>query len=694
MKRIASLTVYLCLPVILFAQQVSSPGEEDSTHTKTLQEVMVKAYEQNRRLAEVPAAIGLVGQKQLNRFNNAGILPAINTIPGVRMEERSPGSYRLNFRGSSLRSPFGVRDVKVYYNEIPLTDPGGNTYLNQLGFYSFQSIEIIKGPAGSLYGAGIGGALLIHSLPAVWRPGVSVDYIGGSFTSNNLNANIRAGEEDRQNNFSYSHQTSDGYRVQTKMRRDLVNWETQLKANEKQTIHAFMMYSDLYYQTPGALTKTEYALNPQAARPASGPAPGAVQNKAAIYQKIFTTGISSEYQFNDSWQNSSSVYGAYTDFSNPGIRVYEKRKEPHFGGRTVFRFKKQISTTTLQFHFGAEGQKGFFNTKDYKNKLGATDSLQTDDEVSNGQYMIFAQGDINFRSGWIFTVGGSFNKSSIQFTRVSVLPPLFQSRTFENKLAPRVAILKKILPEVSLYASAARGFSNPTVSELLKSSGTIGGNLQPEDGIDYEFGARGALFGDKFYFDVNAFFFHLDNTIVQRIDTNGVSYSINAGSTKQHGLETFVSYQLADHPAQFFSDAKIWISHSWHDFHYNSFKQVNSDYSGKQLPSVPPNTIVAGLDIFTKPGLYANITYTYCDAIPLNDANTDFASSYNLLGARAGFRKTFGGRIRLEIFGGVDNLFNTKYSLGNDINAAAGRYYNAAPGINYYAGISLNYLSH
>ncbi len=55
--------------------------------------------------------------------------------------------------------------MKIYYNEIPLTDPGGNTYLNELGFYNFQSLlEVIKGTAGSLYGAGIGGAVLISSL--------------------------------------------------------------------------------------------------------------------------------------------------------------------------------------------------------------------------------------------------------------------------------------------------------------------------------------------------------------------------------------------------------------------------------------------------------------------------------------------------------------------------------------------------
>ena len=126
--------------------------------TRVLQEVVVKAYEQNRQLKEVSAAINVIHAAQLERYNNTSLLPALNATPGVHMEERSPGSYRLNIRGSTLRSPFGVRNVKVYWNGIPFTDPGGNTYLNQLSYYNVNTIEVIKGPASSLYGAGTGGA--------------------------------------------------------------------------------------------------------------------------------------------------------------------------------------------------------------------------------------------------------------------------------------------------------------------------------------------------------------------------------------------------------------------------------------------------------------------------------------------------------------------------------------------------------
>jgi iron complex outermembrane receptor protein len=652
---------------------------------------VVKAYEQNRKLVDVGAPVSIVSKASLNRFSNLSILPAMNMNPGVRMEERSPGSYRLNIRGSSLRSPFGVRDIKIYWNEIPLTDPGGNTYLNELGFYNFQSLEIIKGTAGSLYGAGIGGAVLINSMPAVWDQGVSVDYTGGSYNTNSANANVRLGDGDHRTIFSYSHQTSDGYRQQTQMRRDVGSWESEIKASDRQTIHAYMLYSDLYYQTPGGLTQTEYNKDPRMARPPAAGQPGAVQAQAAIFQKNFTAGVSDTWHFNDHWQNTTAVYGAYTDFTNPGIRVYEYRQEPHFGGRTVFQYKTDLSFANLQINAGAEAQKGFFETRDYANKLGVEDSLQTDDRLNNWTYLAFVQADLKFSNGWTLTAGGSLNVNALDITRVSVIPPVSHDIRFDNKLAPRIALLKKITPDISVYTSASRGFSTPTVQELEKSNGVVGPTLQPENGIDYELGTRGSFLHGKLFFDVDAFFFHIRNAIVQRIDSFGVSYSVNAGGTNQHGLETFVSYQVFDNPAAFVSSLRVFVSDTWHDFHYSSFIQDTSNFTGHRLPSVPPQLAVSGLDVLLHAGVYANVTYTYSDHVALNDANTTWAGSYNLMGGRLGFRRILpGGRFRFDVYTGIDNAFNVKYSLGDDFNAAAGRYYNAAPGRNYYAGASLN----
>ena len=672
-------------------QNLLAQNNDPTDSSKILETVVVRGYEQNRKLLEIPAPVSYIGKGQLDRFSNGGILPAMNTAAGVRMEERSPGSYRLNIRGSSLRSPFGVRNVKVYWNNIPFTDAGGNTYLNQLSFHNVNSIEIIKGPASSLYGAGTGGAVLIKSMPVVWRPNVSVNYMAGSFNHHLINSSLQFGNQDLQSNISYTHQESDGYRVQSNMKRDVLTYEAKLNAGEKDQLNVVFLYGDLYYQTPGGLTKAQFESNPKASRPAAGIFPSAVQAQAAIYQKTFLAGFNNQYQFNSRFQNNTSLYGAFSQIQNPAIRNYEKRNEPHFGGRTVFSYHEEIGASGLNIVFGGEFQKGFSNIKVYRNRQGASDSLQTDDEIKNLQYFGFAQAELELEQGWIFTLGASINKSEIQFSRVSTVPSQVQKRNYSNEIAPRFSVLKKITSNVAVYTSISKGFSPPTLAELLPSTSVINTSLEAEDGINYELGVRGSFLQDKIFIDVNGFLFRLKNTLAQRRDASGADYFENAGSTSQRGIETNITWQPVRLSNSAITDVGVFVSHTWHNFIFKDYKQVNTDLSGKKLPSVAPHVLSAGFDVTSKLGIYSNINYYYSDPIPLNDANTDIASSFHLLGARAGFRKTFFDAFRIDIFGTVDNIFNTTYSLGNDINAAAGRFYNAAPGINYSAGVNLRY---
>jgi iron complex outermembrane receptor protein len=67
------------------------------------------------------------------------------------------------------------------------------------------------------------------------------------------------------------------------------------------------------------------------------------------------------------------------------------------------------------------------------------------------------------------------------------------------------------------------------------------------------------------------------------------------------------------------------------------------------------------------------------------------ATSYNLAGGRTGWRTSLCKSVMMDLFAGVDNVFDVTYSLGNDINATGSRYYNTAPGVNYYGGVSFKY---
>jgi iron complex outermembrane receptor protein len=685
-KSLLAVIAGTCISLLTYAQT------ESADTSKTLGEVFVKAFEQNRRLKESAVAINYISKSSLERFGNTSVLPAVNSTPGVHMEERSPGSYRMNVRGSTVRSPFGVRNVKVYWNGIPFTDPGGSTYFNQLGYYDFNSIEIIKGPSGSLYGAGTGGVILINGQPEKWSPGINLGLLAGSYDLKSINLQAKAGKENSRNIFSYTHQTSDGYRDHTHMRRDLASWQTQIRSNERQQLTASLLYGDLYYQTPGALTKTEYNANPKAARPAAGVLPGADQAKAAIYQKTFIAGITNEYHLCDNLQNTTVLYGAFSQIRNPTFRNYERRSEPHFGGRTLFKWDHHFDATRLQILFGTEAQKGFFNTKTFANVNGNPGAVMTDDEINTWIYSVFAQGDLNLPHDWNITAGISINKSSIKITRISV--PLFKpvKRTYDSEWAPRIAVSKKIISNLWAYGSISKGFSPPTVQEVLPSTSVISTGLEAEEGVNYELGIKSSWCHDRVYLEINAFTYKLQNAIVQRKDVNNADFFANAGSTRQKGIESQLSWQIFQRVNNFVTSGKFWVSHTWNNFRYKDFKQAANDYSGKRLPSVAPHTLASGFDIITRIGLYAHLTYYYSDHIALNDANTEYASSYSLFGARAGWKNTIANKWGLNFFVGGDNLGDAKYSLGNDINAAGGRYYNAAPRSNYYAGVSLQWI--
>ena len=160
------------------------------------------------------------------------------------MEERSPGSYRFSIRGSLLRSPFGVRNVKMYWNGLPLTDGGGNTYLNLLDFNAVTSSEIIKGPGGSLYGANTGGVVLFSKDPG--QPGSRLSTVFGSYGLQRYQLSGEFGNDKVKASVQYAHQQADGYREQSAMDRDALNADINFTLSGKSNLNATFFYTDLF----------------------------------------------------------------------------------------------------------------------------------------------------------------------------------------------------------------------------------------------------------------------------------------------------------------------------------------------------------------------------------------------------------------------------------------------------------------
>jgi len=644
--------------------------------SKVLAEIVVQAYQANRPILEVPASLGVVNTADLARFNTASLLPVINTIPGVRMEERSPGSYRLSMRGSSLRSPFGVRNVKVYWNGLPFTDAGGNTYLNLFDFSSIQRAEIIKGPGSSLYGAGTGGVLLLKNNVAAANA-LKAALSFGSFGLMRFQTAAQWRTKISSTTISYAHQQAAGYREHTDMNRNLVQAQSDFYLNSKNTIALNLLFSDLYYQTPGGLTRQQFEANPQLARP------GATTQKAAVYNHTFFGGLTHEYEWSNRWLTQTGIYGSFTDFSNPTIRVgsYEVRNENGFGGRT----NTSYSFSNGKLSFGAELQQEFSPIKNYQNLAGEKGNLLTHDELSILTYFAFSQVELFLPWNISITAGASVNKLNVDFIRLSESPQVEESRNFDAILSPRLALLKKINDGLSVFASYSSGYSTPTIQELYPATNMFDQQLNPERGNNLEAGMHGKFFRKTLQTDFTIYDFRLKDAIVLRRTPQDEDYYINAGGTIQRGAELYLGWTPTFSSS---THIKLWSSYTFNAYTFDEYVVGDQDHSGNDLTGTPQNILVTGIDLEVSKRLYANFTYTYTDRIPLNDDNTVYADAYHLLGGKVGCRNVFAHYI-LDFFLGVDNALNQTYSLGNDLNAAGERYYNAAPTANFYAGINV-----
>ena len=655
-------------------------------------EVVIKGFESEKRLLETPVSAGIVGRRDMQRFSNATLVPALNIVPGVRMEERSPGSYRLSIRGSLLRSPFGVRNVKVYWNDIPFTDAGGNTYFNLVDQNSIRQIEILKGPAGSMYGANTGGVVILHSDEPPLQENVArkhrlrAQVNGGSYSLFGENVQWQYRGKNISSSVTQSHLQSNGYRQNTRLRRDVLQWNGSARLSEKDKLDWILMYADMYYQTPGGLTLQQMQADPRQARPGTPAAPGAAEQKAAIYNKTPFAGLSNQHKFNEHWSNITSVMLAYTDFKNPFITNYEARKESNAGLRTKMVYHTVAGKHDLKFIAGMEWLYNYSAINNYGNRQGNADTIQFKDKIWARQILPFLQGEWQMGKKFQVQAGLGTNFFVYRYQRLTDLDDSRKKKKLDEQLLPRLAALYRITENISLYSSLSKGFSPPAIAEVRPSEGSFYSNLQPEYGWNREIGIRGKVWKNRLLFDITAYQFKLDNAIVRRLNNTGAEYFVNAGGTDQKGIEVYTEYILVQNNIAFIRTAKLWTSVTLNDFSFMDYSIDDKDYSGNALTGVAKTIWSAGFDLSSASGLYLNTSFTQTSKLPLNDASSFYAPSYQVLLGRLGWKKEFNA-FSIELFTGIDNALNQLYSLGNDINAFGNRYYNPAPGRNYYGGL-------
>lgn len=673
---------FFCVFLLAFFHHAFA--QKDSV--KLLEHIEVRAFNLLQPAFSLPATVSVINEETKARFGVPSLVPVMNAVAGVRMEERTPGSYRLSIRGSLLRSPFGVRNIKMYWNGLPFTDAGGNTYFNLIDRNSLSGMEVLKGPGGSLYGSGTGGVVLMED--KMRNESGYATVTGGSYGSFSMGA----GKEFHKGNHGFKvmvqHRQADGYREHSRMRRSNLQLQGTHDQGKWKT-NWLLLASDMYYQTPGGLTSAQFEANPKAARPATAVVPGAVEQDAGIYNKTVFAGAAVRYAPSAEWEHQLGLTTAYTNFRNPFITNFEEREEPGFTGRYQSVFKRSAGETVMQLEGGAEYGYLAAQVANFENNSGEKGTMMYDDRLRTWYLFPFVQGVFQWKKNWNLQAGLSYNFQGYGAKRLTETDPRFQTKNNDPQLLPRLSIQRSIASQWSLYAVLGKGFSAPSTAEVRPSDGSLRMELQPEYGWNRELGIRFRNRKENVRIAANVFRFGLQETVVRRIAANGGEYFVNAGETKQQGLELEWDAVLVKGSAER-NTLNWWGSVSWYDFRFLDYKTGNDDFSGNKVTGIPAHTISSGVNL-NVPGQWRFFLNGYhCAAIPLNDAGNERAAPYFLVQAR--LEKTLPiKRTDIVFFVSGDNLLDEKYSLGNDLNAVGRRYYNAAPRRSIETGVHVTW---
>jgi iron complex outermembrane recepter protein len=649
--------------------------------TPSYMELVVEGFSRGVSLGEQAASISTLTSERVRELPLGSLVPAMNTLPGVRMEERSPASYRLSIRGSLLRAPFGVRNVKVYWNGIPFTEAGGSTPLNLLDPESIGRIEVIKGPGSSLYGAGTGGVVLLES-PPVAAQSVVAEMQAGSFGQIRMAAAATVPLEKGSLRMGGNGFSTDGYRDHSAVSRQNAWVELQQSLTPGWEWKSFALYSQLRYQIPGGLTQEQWEENPRQARP------GSASQNSSIHQNALWLGTGYDRQW-ENFYHTLHVYAHGGFFDHPFILDYKRETDGGTGGRSTVGWTRDLGTWNSDIQAGTEIQGAFKSARNFGNVAGKADTLRFDDELRTALSMGFVQATFRHTSGITLTGGISTNRVSLDIYRLRdmALDTTYRAQpTFGGIWAPRFGLAYRWKPNLAVHASVSRGFSPPTLEEIRTNEGSINRDLQPEAGLNREVGVRWHHPKGWFQADATLFRMELRETIVTYVSDGGVVLFRNAGNTRQDGLElawALMSPETLSPAGRGFS-----LSHSLtlNRFVFRNYERQGVDYSGNALTGVPGEVSVLTLRKQSPQGFGGLVSWNYTSTIPLNDASTVWAPSYQLVQAKVSYSSTHRWG-RWEVYVGVDNVLNERYSLGNDLNVFGGRFFQPAPSRNFFGGM-------
>ncbi|HBW8510918.1 TPA: TonB-dependent receptor [Klebsiella pneumoniae] len=689
---------HAALPALLLPLIAAAQAADEQTMVVTAAPTTVSEL-------DTPAAVSVVnGDEMRQAAPRVNLSESLGAVPGLQVQNRQnyAQDLQLSIRGFGSRSTYGVRGLRIYVDGIPATMPDGQGQTSNIDIGSVDTIEVLRGPFSALYGNSSGGVINVTSQTGTQPPTVEASSYYGSFGTwhYGMKATGAVGDGSHAGDVDYTVSTNrfttHGYRDHSGARKNLANARLGVRINDVSKLTLLLNSVDIKANDAGGLTADEWRDYPRQS-------PRGDQYNTRKNTRQTQAGLRYERQLSAQDDLSVMMYAGERETTQfQSIPRAPQLKPSHAGGvidltrhyqgidtRLTHRGELLVPVTLtagLDYENMSERRKGYENfvmvngapqygeqgalRRNERNLMWNVDPyLQTQWQLTD---KLSLDAGVRYSSVWFdsndyyITPGNGDDSGDASY----------------HKWLPAGSLKYALTDAWNVYLSAGRGFETPTINELSYRSDNQSGlnfGLKPSTNDTVEIGSKTRI--GNGLFTAALFQTNTDNEIVVDSSSGGRTSYKNAGKTRRQGMELGLDQQFGE-------SWRLKAAWTWLDATYRTNVCDDASCNGNRIPGIARNMGYASFGYQPEQGWYAGSDIRYMSDIMANDENTAKAPSWTVVGLTTGYKWSY-GRMDMDLFGRIDNLFDREYVGSVIVNESNGRYYEPAPGRNYGIGLNL-----
>jgi iron complex outermembrane receptor protein len=678
----------------------------DTSRVRELPELKVTVTRTEESLQRVPYAVGVLNRTEIQRGQaTVGLDEALNNLPGVVVSNRYNFSLdqRISIRGFGSRSNFGVRGLKILLDGVPQTLPDGQSQLTNVDFADIDRAEVLRGASSSLYGNASGGVISFRTERAAPGPfaqrvrlhggdGKRADdgfYKWQSWTS------ARSGNVS--GTLSISQFKADGFRQHSAAEFRQLNGglDYAISGSTIGTLRLSLADSPRA-ENPGALTLTEYTLNPDSA--AGNNIRRGADKDAQQYQ--LALGLR---HFDDSGNEyDATIFGLIRDLANPlaaapftgaplTAGTYVAIDRAVGGARAGISRRLGPGEQSPRLTAGVDLQRMRDDRQNFVSDAGRrTDVTLLDQREQVTEFGPFTQVQWSPDEQLLLSAGTRYDWVRFDLNDRFLTDGDDSGARTMAALSGNVGVSWSFGQQLVPYLNVSTSFETPTTTELVNKpdgSGGLNAALGPQRAINYEIGARGQPLPSISY-SVALFLGRISDAIVQGPEVGGRAFFRNAGKTHNDGAEVGISVA----PVR---GLTLNGAYTYARYRFASYRLADGTVlDGNRLPGVPEHFWRLGLRTSLPADFYLDADHTISSSILADDANTTWVDAWGagITNLRLGWGGQT-GQVEIAPFLGVNNLWDRRYVGSVTLNGVGGRVFEPAPRRIIYLGTEIGYVA-